>query len=1000
MKRFFVFLFLTLLWGSFSEAEVLHNWNEPNPDHPYQNGDIVENLFNTYTSKSATRSESGNSWQLTASATASANAQASSPRSGDLNMQFDAEALVRATGDRHAVEPHTGDGLAKTADGSEIKKTSSDGTTTAMTKRKAHVVLYQNEMSGPATQRFLDVSADGSKSETSVSPSDLDADPWASSWLEVERRTNLNNAVDGSPFESATPKCSSSGKDHTCEGATPPPKKREVVYCRRGDACGNKPGVKGDRDAHKIKCPEQTYKQGIWSWLMLKLKEDCKGEKWSCHSDPDNCSRKHLHLKTEGKSSSGTFVNGIFVPAGYSVGACGEHLYASGSASAHAEKTGACGHTYYACLQGDHDKLQASCSTDTKCISTNFYLCQHTKHEYAKLLRCGHAEGSAGYHLQIGLRCGHKFWYCHGKIDDVLSAHRRFACPVNAEGEKCNVSGGYSHACTPHEHSYPETVSKAPEVPKQKPEVKPDPKPKIVPEEDDEDDDDDDEETPTPVDKDVLGACGIHTYKSSEASSKASLHVEVSFSCGVHKHYKCQEPSSSEKNRHVSQTLSCGNHVGRPCIASSSHSESVSCPDKNGKSCTYGSYYGCSEHVHAYPEPPPPKLQYRPCGHLTTLSGDHSWVASCGVSNSRGDTCTNPVSYYACQVGQIHTHTFPAAPVKTLGPCGVHEITASETSSHSAVSYPCRSHSYYACSTPSSSTLAYHSSRTLPCGNHSGFLCSASGSHRNRVYCPKDSNGKSCSIGFSYLCSPHTHKYPVAPAKRPCGHLLSASGNHSWVSSCGVTNSRGDTCTNSVSYYACKVGQIHTHTFPAAPSKSLGPCGVHEITSSEKRSHSLQSYGCSSHTYYKCSAPSSSERSRHSYGTLACGNHSGYACKASSSHTVSRSCPKDSNGKACLNGPTYYSCSSHSHSYPSAPPPPKKELCPADWLTSCGSSTSHAVECSSGHTYYSCSLPALRHHFQLRQCSRSGCNVSTTNCQNTGGGGCFSGGREYKYHSL
>lgn len=143
----------------------------------------------------------------------------------------------------------------------------------------------------------------------------------------------------------------------------------------------------------------------------------------------------------------------------------------------------------------------------------------------ANLLRCGHAEGSAGYHLQIGLRCGHKFWYCHGKIDEVLSAHRRFACPVNAEGEKCNVSGGYSHACTPHEHSYPETVSKAPEVPKQKPEVKPDPKPKIVPEEDDEDDDDDDEETPTPVDKDVLGACGIHTYKSSEASSKASLHV-------------------------------------------------------------------------------------------------------------------------------------------------------------------------------------------------------------------------------------------------------------------------------------------------------------------------------------------------------------------------------------------------------------------------------------------------------------------------------------------
>ena len=146
LRLLLTFVFLALLLTSLSEAEVLHSWNEPNPNHSLQNGNIVEQPFSTYTSKSASRSESSGSWTLTGFATASANAQASSPAPGDLRRELDAHALVRATGDKDTLEPHSGDGLAKTADGAEIKKTSSDGTTTASTKRKAHVVLYQQRV--------------------------------------------------------------------------------------------------------------------------------------------------------------------------------------------------------------------------------------------------------------------------------------------------------------------------------------------------------------------------------------------------------------------------------------------------------------------------------------------------------------------------------------------------------------------------------------------------------------------------------------------------------------------------------------------------------------------------------------------------------------------------------------------------------------------------------------------------------------------------------------
>lgn len=388
MTRFYFFLSLTVVFLTFSSlsgAEILHQWVESLPDHAFQNGDIVEYPFNTYTSKSATRSESGGSWSLTALATASANCQALLPAPGDVSREWNVDAKLRATGDLDTLKTESPDGLLATEKGIEETDTSSDGTTTARRARKAHIVYYRNRTNGGIQQRAFNTSTSGDKSKTSVSPSGLDADPWAKSVLVVNRRINLAEQVDGSPFQSETPDCSSSGIGHTCQGATPPPKKRDTVYCRQGDACGNKPGVEGNREAHKIDCPERTYKQGVWAWLLIKLKENCKGEKWSCHQDPNNCKRKHLHLKPASEASENEMVvDGFVVPTGYSVGACGEHMYASGVSSAadHAQKTGACGHTYYVCSQGDHDELQASCDTDTNCTTTNFYACQTHTHEY------------------------------------------------------------------------------------------------------------------------------------------------------------------------------------------------------------------------------------------------------------------------------------------------------------------------------------------------------------------------------------------------------------------------------------------------------------------------------------------------------------------------------------------------------------------------------------------------------------------------------------------
>ena len=160
-------------------------------------------------------------------------------------------------------------------------------------------------------------------------------------------------------------------------------------------------------------------------------------------------------------------------------GDCGIHTIASSESSNHKETTGACGHTYYACSQGDHDKLQASCSTDSNCISTNFYLCKHTSHTYGRQA-CGHTynpgSSSANSHRSVTHPCGrHSYYACQTPSSSeknrhtyqtlpcgdhryypcrVLPKHKRaITCPRDSNGQSC--SHGTYYACSPHTHLYP-----------------------------------------------------------------------------------------------------------------------------------------------------------------------------------------------------------------------------------------------------------------------------------------------------------------------------------------------------------------------------------------------------------------------------------------------------------------------------------------------------------------------------------------------------------------
>ena len=94
---------------------------------------------------------------------------------------------------------------------------------------------------------------------------------------------------------------------------------------------------------------------------------------------------------------------------------------------------------------GDHS-LQASCSTDSSCISTNFYLCSHS-HSYPPpppptTVSCGRSACSASVsssteHQSSPCSAGHTYWTCNPgvNVSNWLNKHRVRTCRRSGCGQ-------------------------------------------------------------------------------------------------------------------------------------------------------------------------------------------------------------------------------------------------------------------------------------------------------------------------------------------------------------------------------------------------------------------------------------------------------------------------------------------------------------------------------------------------------------------------------------
>ena len=255
---------------------------------------------------------------------------------------------------------------------------------------------------------------------------------------------------------------------NTSTGDSPDDGSEQIVaeICSRKDHC-QKPFTATTSISHRMECPEQRWGTNIaleavnlhntfLSKIFKKPKEDCPGYVWTCSPLACDFTASHvpaseLHLEEKYVDANGTPVD------------------------PNKEKR-PCGHLLSA--SGDHS-LQASCSTDSNCIATNFYQCQHTEHEYAKkeLLACGiHAVGTPGYHDKI--YCG----FCRAPTYACLrdDGHGPVRCPKDSDGQTCTVDEGWQIACAdpPHVCKYPSDTQPQPVVtpPKETPPTTPQPK--------------------------------------------------------------------------------------------------------------------------------------------------------------------------------------------------------------------------------------------------------------------------------------------------------------------------------------------------------------------------------------------------------------------------------------------------------------------------------------------------------------------------------------------
>ncbi len=235
-----------------------------------------------------------------------------------------------------------------------------------------------------------------------------------------------------------------------------------TIWCERGADCQTPPGVVSNPKLHyNSKCPNYIR---VGAKLPL-LAKACPGTWWSCEG-AGQCLKRWDHLSSDEVAESKIVVSDTTSDTTASKLACGVHDVGTA---------------------GDHS-LQASCSTDDNCISTGFYQCLHTEHEYPKKMACGHAARTPGDHFRLIFSCGHEDYYCYRgdhdgngctgyvhpddrvspdqKSGETLGAcghmykptpatilvHRQMRCPSGPNGEVC--SSGTYWVCQSHTHSY------------------------------------------------------------------------------------------------------------------------------------------------------------------------------------------------------------------------------------------------------------------------------------------------------------------------------------------------------------------------------------------------------------------------------------------------------------------------------------------------------------------------------------------------------------------
>ena len=573
---------------------------------------------------------------------------------------------------------------------------------------------------------------------------------------------------------------------------------------------------------------------------------------------------------------------------------CSQKIYKC-TESDHRVVSGDCGHKYRTCSKGDHDSLEASCSTDSNCVSTSFWKCKHS-HEYSseddddssddsstdtdsvanapsspfssflKLKRrcqrawLGHTCSKGGYTTGYDThtsRCGawHTYWDCDPASVELHKARTCARCNNtyrNCEGASNPCISGLGHAETV------ETSAEAPSTPQPNPSPPSETPPTTSPEESDTTEDEEqetEEEETTEVPEETAPArptavCGSgHTYFTDVSYARNQHQDRTCLRCSQ-TYQKCSNHGTACQNRrwHTQDDTAymeggCG-HSYR--INEKSQHASVTCTttNANGDRCNGGSYYACQSHTHTYPAPtaptptpsppensnpnnneneeeeeeeeevpaapPAPTLSYHPCKiHLTTVSGDHSYQASCSTDS----TCI-ATSFYQCQHS---SHTYPA-PTPTPTPpttvtCGAASWTGCTTDVSSSTEHQVScsgGHSYWTCGT----ATAWHQDRTCTrcsqtyqnCGN-SATACQGSKWHTETPQVVLVACGAASWTGCTSQLTSSTE------------HQVTCSGGHSYWT-CGTANAwhKDRTCSRCSQTYqncgnsatACQGSRWHT----------------------------------------------------------------------------------------------------------------------------------------------------------------------------------------------